>query len=209
VVVSYTRRVSAPALLDPCSTSSIERRSPLIWIDMEMSGLDPASCHILEIATVISDNELNVLAQGDSIIVHQPDEVLTTMNEWCIEHHAKSGLTDLVRASTVSLAEAEQRVLALVEQHTERGQSPLCGNSIDADRRFIARHMPRLAAHLQDRLIDVTSVKELARRWFPGLGPPPKQDRHRALGDILESIEELRFYRSRLFLPSLSTEPQP
>lgn len=173
----------------------------LVWIDMEMSGLDPDTCHILELAAVVTDANLNVLEQGESIVVHQPDEILTTMDAWCIEHHGKSGLTDRVRASQVSLEEAERSVLALVARHTSAGVSPLCGNSIDLDRRFIARYMPQLAAHLDDRILDVSSVKELARRWYPGVSAPPKKDRHRALDDILESIEELRFYRQRFLRP--------
>lgn len=175
--------------------------TPLVWIDMEMSGLDPSTCVVLEIAAVITDTDLAVLAQGDSIIVHHPDAVLETMSDWCKEHHGKSGLTANVKASTVALAAAERTVLELVRAHTARGESPLCGNSVDLDRRFLRRHMPELSGWLEDRIIDVTSIKELVRRWYPGIKAPPKKDRHRALDDILESIEELRFYRSHVFTP--------
>ena len=135
------------------------------------------------------------------LIVHQSDEVLASMSEWCIQHHGQSGLTAAVRASTISLAEAERQTLEFVARHAPPGVAPLCGNSVDLDRRFLARHMPLLTAHLEDRLVDVSSVKELQRRWRPELVAPKKKDSHRALDDILESIEELRFYRARFFRP--------
>lgn len=166
---------------------------------MEMSGLDPECCRILEIATIITDGDLKVLAEGPDLVVHQPDEVLDAMDEWCTRHHGDSGLTEQVRASTLDEAEAERLTLEFVQQWTEPQQSPLCGTSVFQDRRFIANYMPRLFDFLHYRLIDVASVRELARRWHPQLKPPTKLDTHRALDDIRESIEELRFYQAELF----------
>ncbi|MCA9653252.1 MAG: oligoribonuclease [Myxococcales bacterium] len=175
--------------------------APLVWIDMEMTGLDPRECTVLEIATVVTDAELEVLATGPHYVVHHDDEVLAAMSEWCIEHHGASGLTDAVRASTISLAQAEADTLEFLRQHTEEGLSMVCGNSVDLDRRFIQAHMPRLDAFLHWQIIDVTTIKELARRWYPDAEAPPKANTHRALDDILESIAELRYYRDHLFAP--------
>lgn len=173
--------------------------APLVWIDLEMSGLDPETCRILEIATIVTDAELRIVAEGPDIVVHQPDEVLDAMDDWCTKHHGDSGLTAQVRASTIDLAEAEAQTIAFLEQHTERGTSPLCGNSVWQDRRFIAKYMPRLDAFLHYRLVDVSTVKELVRRWYPSVEPPPKAESHRALGDIRESIAELAYYRQHVF----------
>jgi oligoribonuclease len=168
-------------------------------MDLEMSGLDPDACRILEIATIVTNADLEILAEGPDLVVHQPDEVLAAMDEWCTKHHGESGLTDQVRASQVSLAEAEQRTLAFLQQHTERSASPLCGNSVWQDRRFIAKYMPQLDAFLHYRLVDVSTIKELARRWYPSAPPPPKAESHRALDDIRESIAELGHYRTHVF----------
>jgi oligoribonuclease len=165
---------------------------------MEMTGLEPAECTILEMASVMTTSDLVVIAQGPHLVIHHDDAVLGGMSDWCKQHHGASGLTEASRASTVSLADAEQLTLAFLREHTAEGASPLCGNSVDLDHRFIQQHMPGLAAFLQDRVIDVTALKELARRWFPGQKPPQKKDTHRALEDILESIEELRFYKTHL-----------
>jgi len=181
--------------------------APLIWIDMEMTGLDPVTCYVLEIATVITDADLKVVAEGPQLIVHQPDEVLENMGEWCIEHHGESGLTEAVRNSKVSLAEAEAQTLEFVRQHTSEGLSPVCGNSVDLDCRFIQRHMPALDAFVHWQIIDVSTIKELAKRWYPDLEAPPKAGTHRALDDILESIAELRHYRERLFLSAARELP--
>lgn len=172
---------------------------PLIWIDMEMSGLDPESCRILEIASVVTGSDLEVLAEGPDLVVHQPDEVLDAMDEWCTIHHGKSGLTAAVRASTISLEEAEGRTLEFLSEHTRPGVSPLCGNSVWQDRRFIARYMPALERFMHYRIVDVSSIKELVRRWYPKLVPPTKRESHRALDDIRESIAELKFYREHVF----------
>ncbi len=179
----------------------MEAAPPLVWIDLEMSGLDPDTCEILEIATIITDGDLNLLAEGPDIVVHQPDPVLDAMDAWCTRQHGLSGLTAQVKASTVSLAQAEALTLEFLRPFCPVGKSPLCGNSIGHDRRFIIKHMPALAGHLHYRSIDVTSVKELARRWYPGLPAPEKGETHRALDDIRESIAELRYYRQHIFRP--------
>lgn len=170
----------------------------LIWIDMEMTGLDPESCVPLEIATVVTDEELDVLAEGPQLVIHQPDDVLAAMDAWNTEQHGRSGLTEAVRSSSVSLASAATLTLEFLEAWTAPGSSPLCGNSVWQDRRFLRRYMPRVDAHLHYRIIDISTVKELSRRWY-GLDPPPKREAHRALDDIHESIEELRTYRRMIF----------
>jgi oligoribonuclease len=173
--------------------------SLLVWIDLEMSGLDPHRCAILEIASIVTDADLNVIEEGPDIVVHQDDAVLAAMDEWCTTHHGKSGLTAAVRASTVSLREAEQRSLAFLAKHTKPGTSPLCGNSVWQDRRFLVDYMPDVERFLNYRVIDVSTIKELVKRWYPDRQPPKKSDTHRALDDIRESIAELRFYRSAVF----------
>ncbi|MFW5921224.1 MAG: oligoribonuclease [Polyangiales bacterium] len=172
----------------------------IVWIDLEMTGLDPERHRIIEIATLVTDDELEVVVEGPDLVVHQPQEVLDGMNAWSREHHAKSGLTDRVRASEVTETEAEERTLALLQQHCARGRAPLGGNSVHLDRRFLARYMPRLEAHLHGSNLDVSTLKELARRWRPQVlaSAPRKKDHHRALDDIRESIEELRYYREHL-----------
>ena len=176
-----------------------EAPPPLVWIDLEMSGLDAEQCRILEIASIVTDAELEILAEGPDLVMHQPDSVLEAMDEWNTEHHGASGLTQQVRESSLTVEEAEARTLAFLEQHTTSGVSPLCGNTIWRDRRFLSRYMPRLDAFLHYRLIDVSTVKELCRRWRPDVELPKKSETHRALGDIRESITELRFYRENLF----------
>ncbi len=171
----------------------------LVWIDMEMSGLDPQTCRILEIATVVTDLELEIVEVGPVIAVHQSEEVLEAMDEWNTEHHFASGLVERVRASEFDEPAAEEATLEFVKRHVEERQSPLCGNSIWQDRRFIAKDMPRLDAYLHYRNIDVSSIKELARRWYPELGPFAKKKTHAALDDIKESIDELRYYRGCVF----------
>lgn len=178
----------------------MESAPPLVWIDLEMSGLDPETCQILEIAAIVTDGELEIIAEGPDLVVHQPEEVLAAMDEWCTRQHGASGLSAAVRASTVSLADAEQQVLGFIKAHCPAaGKSPLCGNSIGHDRRFLIKYMPGLVGHLSYRNIDVSSVKELVRRWYPTASAPPKRETHRALDDIRESIEELRFYRKSVF----------
>ena len=166
----------------------------LIWIDMEMSGLAPDSDRILEMAFIVTDSELNLVAEGPVLVLHQPDEVLAAMDSWNRSVHAKSGLVEKVKASR--LAEAERLSLAFLEQHVAKGVSPMCGNSVCQDRRFMARWMPRLEAHFLYRNLDVSTLKELVRRWKPEIARALKKEgKHEALADILESIEELKYYR--------------
>jgi oligoribonuclease len=166
---------------------------------MEMSGLDPQTCAVLEIAVLVTDGDLVELAEGPDIVVHQPEAVLAAMDEWNTTHHRESGLAGRVRASTISLAEAEALVLAFLQSHTGKGASPLCGNSVHLDRAFLVRHMPRVADFLHYRNIDVSTIKELVRRWYPDVPIPEKREAHRALSDIRESLAELRHYRERVF----------
>lgn len=172
---------------------------PMVWVDMEMSGLDPDTCAVLEIAVLVTDGELREIAEGPDLVVHQADGVLAAMDEWNREHHGASGLARRVRDSRLSLAEAEEQVLAFLRSHAEEGKSPLCGNSVHQDRAFIVKHMPRLSAFLHYRNIDVSTVKELVRRWYPQVAIPEKREAHRAMSDIRESLAELRYYRERVF----------
>jgi len=168
----------------------------LIWIDMEMTGLQPDSDRIIEIATLVTDAELRVVATGPVLVVHQPDEVLEAMDSWNKSTHKKSGLIEKVRASTLSEAEAERAALEFLGSHVPASASRMCGNSICQDRRFLARWMPRLEQHFHYRNLDVSTLKELVRRWKPELAKGfTKEGKHEALADILESIEELKFYR--------------
>ncbi|MFT7582523.1 MAG: oligoribonuclease [Myxococcota bacterium] len=183
-------------------TTSERRSDRLIWLDMEMSGLDPETCLPLEVATIITDSHLVILAEGPNLVIHQPDAVLDAMDSWNTEHHGASGLTDQVRASKISCAEAEAMTLTFVRQWTDPGESPLCGNTIGQDRRFMRRYMRQLDAHMHYRSVDISTIKELARRWY-AIQPPAKQTSHRALDDIRESIEELRFYKDTLFRDDL------
>ena len=172
----------------------------LVWMDLEMTGLDPDRDTILEIATVITTNDLELAAEGPSLAIHQPPPVLEAMDKWNREHHAQSGLTARVQASEVSMAKAEEQTLTFVRQYCSERAAPLCGNSICQDRRFLARHMPALEAYLHYRNIDVSTLKELVQRWYPqGPQPPDKRNAHVALADIRESIDELHFYRQHVF----------
>lgn len=178
----------------------MSRNENLIWVDLEMTGLDPERDRIIEIATAITDKELTVLAEGPVFAVHQPDDVLAAMDEWNTRQHASSGLTERVRASTTSAAEAEQATLAFLRQYVDQGVSPICGNSICQDRRFLVKHMPELAAYFHYRNLDVSTLKILAKLWQPEIGARfEKKSVHLALADIHDSIRELRFYREHLF----------
>jgi len=171
----------------------------LVWMDLEMTGLDPEIDTILEIATIITDGNLNIIAEGPSIAIHQPDAVLDGMDEWNTTHHGASGLTARVRASDIPMAEAEQQTLDFIRRYVPECSSPLCGNSIHQDRRFLVPYMPELEAYVHYRNIDVSTIKELARRWYPAIKAPIKGAEHLALADIRESIAELAFYRENLF----------
>jgi oligoribonuclease len=177
----------------------------LIWIDLEMTGLKPEADSIIEIATVVTDKELSVLAEGPVIAIHQSEEVLARMDSWNQRQHGGSGLLARVRASTVTVAEAQARTLEFLAQWVTAGASPMCGNSICQDRRFLARCMPELERFFHYRNLDVSTLKELARRWAPGVCEGfAKQGAHLALADIHESICELRHYRATLFAPAFS-----
>jgi len=172
----------------------------LIWIDLEMTGLEPDSDKIIEIATIVTDKELNTLAEGPVFAIHQSDQTLAAMDEWNTKHHGDSGLTQRVKDSQISEIQAAEQTIAFLEQWVPAGKSPMCGNSICQDRRFLARHMPTLERFFHYRHIDVSTVKELARRWQPeALDGFTKKGAHLALDDIRESIEELKFYREKVF----------
>lgn len=171
----------------------------LVWVDLEMTGLEPERCTILEIATLVTDAALEVVAEGPALAIHHPDDVLAAMDDWNREHHAASGLIQRSRESRITMAEAEQRTLDFVRQHVAQRASPLCGNSVHQDRRFLARHMPAFENYLHYRNVDVSTLKELVRRWYPADPPFEKKHCHLALDDIRESIAELRFYRERYF----------
>jgi oligoribonuclease len=171
----------------------------LVWIDLEMSGLDPDNDVILEIASIVTGPRLDIVAEGPNLVIHQPDEVLEGMDDWNTHHHGESGLTDRVRESEITLEEAEKRTVDFLRKYVEENDAPLCGNSITQDRRFLYRYMPDLSDFLHYRNVDVSSIKELVVRWY-NFEPPAKKGSHRALDDIKESIEELRFYRNRVFM---------
>lgn len=168
----------------------------LVWVDMEMTGLDPDNDRIIEVAVIVTDPELNVIAEGPVFAIHQSDETLDKMDNWNKGTHGRSGLIDRVRASTVTEAQAELELIAFLKKYVPANKSPMCGNSICQDRRFMARGMPKLEAFFHYRNLDVSTLKELCRRWKPELASGfKKHQKHTALADIVESIEELRYYR--------------
>lgn len=183
-----------------------ERTNHLIWIDLEMTGLIPERDSVLEIACVVTDNDLNIIAQGPDLIIHASDEQLSHMSEWVQKHHAQSGLLDLVKQSNISLQEAENETLAFLSKNCPKEVVPLCGNSVWQDRAFMRVHMPKIAEFVHYRTIDVSSIKELVNRWYPEnpYADFKKHNKHRALDDIMESIEELRYYRAHFFMISQS-----
>jgi len=172
----------------------------MVWMDLEMTGLDPDANVIIEMATLLTDSQLEVIAEGPVFAIHQPEHELAKMDAWNVNQHGASGLTARVRASSIDTATAEAATLAFLRQYLEPGMSPLCGNSICQDRRFLVRHMPALNGFLHYRMIDVSTVKELARRWYPAaLDGFSKQGAHLALEDIRDSIAELKHYREQVF----------
>ncbi|MBW3566566.1 MAG: oligoribonuclease [Proteobacteria bacterium] len=177
----------------------------LIWIDLEMTGLDTGADHIIEIATLVTDADLNILAEGPVLAIHQDDDALAGMDEWNTRQHGNSGLVKRVRESRITESEAEKQTIAFLQQWVPAGASPMCGNSICQDRRFLARLMPDLERYFHYRNLDVSTLKELAKRWAPDVAKGfNKESCHLALDDIRDSVEELRYYRERLFLPEFS-----
>jgi oligoribonuclease len=175
----------------------------LVWMDLEMTGLNPTLDTIVEIATIVTDDALNVVAIGPDIVVHQPEDALAAMDQVVVEMHTRSGLLDEIRASTIGLAEAGERTLAFIKEHVpEAGKVPLCGNSIGMDRRFLTTYLPDIEHWLHYRSVDVSSLKELVKRWYPTIDHArhPKTGTHRALDDIQASIDELRYYRDHVFI---------
>ena len=174
-------------------------------MDLEMTGLDPDRDVIVEIATLVTDDELNILAEGPDLVIHQAEERLTAMEPVVIEMHTKSGLLDAIRQSTITLDEAGAKTLEFIKLHVPESRTvPLCGNSIGTDRRFLARHLPEIENYLHYRSVDVSTIKELTKRWYPkvGIDRPSKTGQHRAMEDIKASVRELQFYRSKVFLQS-------
>jgi len=187
---------------------SINKASNLVWIDLEMTGLNPDTDRIIEIATIVTDAHLNILAEGPVLAIHQKDIVLNAMDEWNTTQHGNSGLISRVRRSTISEADAEAQTLEFLSRFVDPKKSPICGNSICQDRRFLYRSMPKLESFFHYRNLDVSTVKELARRWYPDLLQRfTKKSSHLALDDVKDSIEELRYYRQYFFkLPGFSEE---
>ena len=183
-------------------TNVKQKNDGLVWIDLEMTGLDPKTCAILEIGAVVTDNELNVIEEGPAIAIHHSDKVLNGMEPWSRYHHRKSGLTPACRESKVRLKKAEDLVLGFIQKHCKKRSAPLCGNTIWQDRRFLVKYMPKLESYLHYRTIDVSSVKELVSRWYPAdhKMPRKKNQTHRVMADIRESIDELRYYREKVFV---------
>lgn len=174
-----------------------EQDQYLVWIDMEMTGLNPKVDHIIEIATLITDGDLNLIAEGPELIIHQEAALFDTMDDWCKEHHTKSGLWEQVLKSKISLEEAERQTLQFIQKYVKPKTSPLCGNTVWQDRRFLYEYMPKLEDYLHYRIIDVSTLKELAKRWYDDKATFKKESNaHRALADIKESVEELKHYRA-------------
>jgi len=175
----------------------------MIWLDLEMSGLDPDRHVILEIASVVTNWDLEIIAEGPDLAIFQPQKNLLNMEQWSRDHHSASGLIERVVTSPYTCEDAERQTLEFISKYTEKGRSPLCGNSICQDRRFLIRHMPVLESFFHYRNIDVSTIKELVRKWYPSLPPFKKRKTHLALMDIKESIKELRYYREKVFIPEI------
>jgi len=176
-----------------------EREQRLVWIDLEMTGLDIEKESIIEIATIITDGELNIIAHGPNVAITVDESLIEGMDEWNTTHHFESGLVDRIRAQGVSLTDAEKMTLDFLKEWVDPNTAPLCGNSVWNDRRFLEKEMPNVAEYLHYRMIDVSTVKELARRWYPEVDKYPKKGAHLALDDIIESVEELDYFRDKVF----------
>jgi oligoribonuclease len=184
----------------------------IVWMDMEMTGLDPEKERVIEVATIITDGQLVEIAAGPELVIHQETALLDAMDEWNRTHHKASGLVERVKTSTTTEADAEAQILAFIAAHAPGKERPiLAGNSIHQDRRFIRRYMPKLDTRLHYRMVDVSTIKELARRWYPAIiaKQPLKKESHRALDDVRESIDELRYYRTHVFVPPSQPQAQP
>lgn len=180
----------------------LQNPSHLIWIDLEMSGLNPDTDVLLEIATLVTDAHLNIVAEGPVFAIHQPDRILNHMDEWNTQQHGISGLAERVRNSRISVEQAETATLEFLQQYVPAGASPMCGNSICQDRRFLWRYMPKLEAYFFYRHLDVSTLKELCKRWYPEFADGfSKKSKHLAMSDIYDSIEELKYYRNKIMLP--------
>jgi len=193
----------------PCTPKANRLLGVLVWMDLEMTGLDPATEVIVEIATLITDDDLNVVAEGPDLVINQPESVLTAMQPVVVEMHTTSGLLAAIRASHVTLEQAGKTTLDFIKQHvTEPRTIPLCGNSIGTDRRFLAKYLPEIENYLHYRSVDVSTIKELMKRWYPGveITRPAKSGAHRALDDVRESIRELKFYRENVFKENKPTK---
>ncbi|DAC55545.1 MAG: oligoribonuclease [Candidatus Thermoplasmatota archaeon] len=175
------------------------REQRMVWIDLEMTGLDIEKESIIEIATIITDSELNILAQGPNLAIKVSEELIEGMDEWNTTHHHQSGLVDRIRTVGVSIEEAQQQTIEFLQEWVNPNSAPLCGNSVWNDRRFLDKEMPLVADYLHYRMIDVSTVKELAKRWYPEVDKYPKKLSHLALDDIIESIEELQYFRNKVF----------
>jgi oligoribonuclease len=176
-----------------------DKSQRLVWIDLEMTGLDIETESIIEIATVITDGQLNILAEGPNLAICVSEELLANMDEWNTSHHNQSGLVERVRNQSVSVKEAERQTIEFISKWVDKGVAPLCGNSIWNDRKFMEKEMKQLVQYLHYRMIDVSTIKELSRRWYPEIEGFQKKGCHLALDDILESIEELKYFRNKLF----------